>query len=48
MSISFVNVPAGAPVTVVGWLSGSEMNGTWLAVLRGAPMRVKSMPVFPN
>ena len=27
MSISLLNVPAGAPVTVVGWLSGSATNG---------------------
>ena len=48
MSISFENAPAVAPVTVVGWLSGSATNGMRLLALFDAPMRVKSMPVLPN
>ena len=48
MSISLLNVPAVAPVTVVGWFSGSATNGMRLLALLPAPMRVKSIPVLPN
>src|SRR5262245_12604689 len=47
-SISLVNVPAVAPVTVRGWLLGSATNGMRFAALKAAPMRVKSTPVLPN
>jgi hypothetical protein len=47
-SISFVNEPADAPMTVVGWLFVSATKGIRLLVLNEAPMRVKSSPVFEN
>ena len=46
-SISFVNAPAVAPVTVLGWFVGSGTKGIRLFALKLAPMRWNSMPVFP-
>ena len=42
-----MKVPAEAPVTVLGWPCGSATKGILFAALKLAPMRVKSMPVFP-
>jgi hypothetical protein len=47
-SISFVNVPAVAPVTAVGCAAGFATNGMLFALLNDAPIRRKSRPVFPN